>query len=68
LKELVTVHLTMEFVRNSQGQFEGTVEADDHSPMEFSGTLELLKVLQDLTPEGDAAAGAASDGSDGVKA
>jgi hypothetical protein len=41
--------VTLQVTRNSQGQFEGTVETESVAASPFCGTLELLKVLQDVT-------------------
>jgi hypothetical protein len=43
------VHLTVELFSNEDGQLEGTVELETKASVAFSGTLELLKVLQDAT-------------------
>ena len=41
--------VTLQVTRNSQGQFEGTVETESVVASPFCGTLEFLKVLQDVT-------------------
>ncbi len=46
--EYGVMRFTMECICNATGQFEGTIEVDTHATVAFSGTLELLKVLQDL--------------------
>lgn len=33
---------------NAAGQYEGTIDGDGDSPRPFVGTLELLKVLEDV--------------------
>ena len=43
------VQLIVELSVNAAGQFEGTVDSGSSPTSEFSGTLELLKVLQDVT-------------------
>jgi hypothetical protein len=58
-REGVAVRLTMECSRNATGQFEGTIEVNAHAAVAFSGTLELLKVLQDLTQVTDSEDGRA---------
>jgi hypothetical protein len=41
------MRLSMEIRRNEGGHFEGTVTGEGDAPVAFSGTLELLKVLDD---------------------
>jgi hypothetical protein len=43
------MRLIVELTVNTAGQFEGTVDTGAEPPSRFSGTLELLKVLQDAT-------------------
>jgi len=43
--------VTLQVTRNSQGQFEGTVETESVAASSFYGTLEFLKVLQDVTQD-----------------
>ena len=43
------MRLIMELAVTTAGRFEGTVYTGAEPPSEFSGTLELLKVLQDAT-------------------
>ena len=43
------MQLIVEVIVNTAGQFEGTVQTGDAPMCAFSGTLELLKVLQDAT-------------------
>ena len=43
------MRLNLEVSRSETGQFEGTVETGPDSCVSFSGTLELLKVLEDAT-------------------
>jgi len=43
------MRLILELTVTTAGQFEGTVDTGAEPPSEFSGTLELLKVLQDAT-------------------
>ncbi len=50
------MRLIVELDVTTAGRFEGTVATGAEPPSEFSGTLELLKVLEDATrPELDAA-------------
>ncbi len=44
-----SMQLIVEVAVTTAGQFEGTVDTGAEPPSEFSGTLELLKVLQDAT-------------------
>ena len=43
------MQLIVELAVTAAGQFEGTVDTGIEPPSAFSGTLELLKVLQDAT-------------------
>ena len=43
------MRLIVELAVTTSGRFEGTVGTGAEPPSEFSGTLELLKVLQDAT-------------------
>lgn len=42
------MHLTMELTVDAAGRFEGTIDSDSNGSSSFSGTLELLKVLEDV--------------------
>jgi hypothetical protein len=42
----------MEITRCEDGHLEGSVASDDQDPVPFSGTLELLKVLDDIADGG----------------
>ena len=49
------MQLIVELAVTAAGQFEGTVAAGSEAPAEFSGTLELLRLLEDATePDLDA--------------
>jgi hypothetical protein len=50
-EEIAFMRLTMELSRTPTVQFEGTVVVGALAPITFSGTLELLKVLQDVTQD-----------------
>lgn len=52
------MQLIVELAVTAAGQFEGTVDTGIEPPSAFSGTLELLKVLQDATQADLDAAGA----------
>lgn len=43
------MRLIVELTVTTAGRFEGTVDTGAGPPSGFSGTLELLKVLQDAT-------------------
>ncbi len=43
------MRLIVELAVTTAGRFEGTVAAGAEPPSEFSGTLELLKALEDAT-------------------
>lgn len=48
-----------------EGRLEGTLDWEDGGPVPFSGTLELLRLLEDHTPrlarENEAAPGTSED-------
>jgi hypothetical protein len=56
------VHLSLDVLRTTDGRLEGTVTSESGQEQPFSGTLELLRILEDLqfeslgderrTPEG----------------
>ena len=43
------MQLIVDIAVTAAGRFEGTVEAGSEAPTEFSGTLELLRLLEDAT-------------------
>ena len=49
------MHLTVDVVRTADGRLEGTVITETGLEQAFSGTLDLLRVLEDLQPEPPAA-------------
>jgi hypothetical protein len=48
------VHLMVDISRAGDGRVEGTVQGSEDGLQPFSGTLELLKVLEDFLENGDA--------------
>jgi hypothetical protein len=44
------MHLTVELLRTADGRLEGTVATDGGSERSFSGTLDLLRILEELEP------------------
>jgi hypothetical protein len=52
------VHLTVELLRTADGRLEGIVTTESGSTQRFTGTLDLLRILEDLEPPGDPACGA----------
>jgi hypothetical protein len=44
------MHLTVELLRTADGRLEGPVATDGGSERSFSGTLDLLRILEDLEP------------------
>lgn len=53
-----TMQLIVDVTVTAAGQFEGTIDAGRDEPARFSGTLELLRVLEDATRSDLDAAGA----------
>jgi hypothetical protein len=52
------VHLTVELLRTVDGRLEGIVTTESGSTQRFTGTLDLLRILEDLEPPAGAAGGA----------
>ena len=44
------MHLTVELLRTPDGRLEGTVITDDGRERRFEGTLDLLRLLEELPP------------------
>jgi hypothetical protein len=44
------MQLTVDLLRASDGRLEGTVVTDTGREQAFSGTLDLLRILEDLQP------------------
>ena len=44
------MHLTVELLRTADGRLEGTVATDRGWERSFSGTLDLLRILEELEP------------------
>jgi hypothetical protein len=44
------MHLTVELSRTADGRLGGTVTTDSGRELAFSGTLDLLRILEDLEP------------------
>ena len=50
----MTVELAMEVARARNGRLSGTLRVEhEAAPHRFSGTLELMRVLEDLVPAGE---------------
>lgn len=49
------MEMTVDLLRASDGRLEGTVTTDTGDRLPFSGTLDLLRLLEDLTPPPGAA-------------
>ena len=47
------MHLTVELLRTPDGRLEGTVTTDSGRERRFEGTLDLLRILEDLEPPAD---------------
>lgn len=47
-----TVTLEMEVARAPGGRLDGTLRRGEDDPHRFSGTLELMRVLEELVPSG----------------
>ena len=52
------MELIVDIAVTEAGQFKGTVDAGSEAPAEFSGTLELLRLLENATQPELGAAGA----------
>jgi hypothetical protein len=44
------MHLTVELLRTADGRLEGIVTTESGRERRFSGTLDLLRILEDLQP------------------
>ena len=44
------MHLTVELLRTADGRLEGIVATDRGWERKFSGTLDLLRILEELEP------------------
>ena len=51
------MHLTVELLRTADGRLEGIVTTESGRERTFSGTLDLLRILEDLEPPADPAFG-----------
>jgi hypothetical protein len=49
------VHLTVELLRTADGRLEGIVTTESGSTRPFTGTLDLLRILEELEPPADPA-------------
>ncbi|MEU7814487.1 hypothetical protein [Pseudonocardia sp. NPDC049154] len=47
------MHLTVQLLRTADGRLGGIVTTDSGRELAFSGTLDLLRILEDLEPPGD---------------
>jgi hypothetical protein len=47
------MYLTVELLRTADGRLGGTVTTDSGRELAFSGTLDLLRILEDLEPPTD---------------
>jgi hypothetical protein len=47
------MHLTVELLRTPDGRLEGTVTTDSGQERCFEGTLDLLRILEELEPPRD---------------
>ena len=45
------MHLTVDLLRRADGRLEGTVITETGREQAFSGTLDLLRILEDLQSE-----------------
>lgn len=45
------MHLSVDLLRTSDGRLEGTVITETGREQAFSGTLDLLRILEDLQAE-----------------
>jgi hypothetical protein len=46
------MHLSLDVLRTADGRLEGTVVTESGREQPFSGTLDLLRILEDLHLEG----------------
>jgi hypothetical protein len=49
------VHLTVELLRTADGRLEGIVTTESGSTQPLTGTLDLLRILEELEPPADPA-------------
>jgi hypothetical protein len=47
------MYLTVELLRTDDGRLEGVVTTDSGQERTFSGTLDLLRILEDIKPPAD---------------
>ena len=47
------MHLTVELLRTADGRLEGTVTTESGCECSFEGTLDLLRILEELEPPPD---------------
>ena len=47
------MHLTLELLRTADGRLEGVVTTESGREEAFSGTLDLLRILESLQPPTD---------------
>ena len=53
-REQVAMRLVMQLERDTDGRLSGEISREGAvTPLDFSGTLEMLKVLEELVPAGD---------------
>jgi len=50
-------HLVVDLLRTADGRLEGTVTTETGREHPFSGTLEMLRILEDLDDDPDPAPG-----------
>jgi hypothetical protein len=58
------VRFELNCTADRDGRLEGTLSWEDGGPADFSGTLELLRLLEDHTPRRPAARNQATPGTD----
>ena len=51
------MHLRVELLRTVDGRLEGVVTTESGSQQSFSGTLDLLRILEELEPPTDRSLG-----------
>jgi hypothetical protein len=47
------MYLTLELLRTADGRLEGIVTTESGRRQQFSGTLDLLRILEELEPPAD---------------
>ena len=52
------MYLTLELLRTADGRLEGIVTTESGSRQQFSGTLDLLRILEELEPPAEPSRGA----------